>query len=419
MNMQRGGLLAALGIAAVAAACASTGTGGAVATAPTGGVSGARSLPQVTCAAGPPAATLQAAAAQAALNRTMLPLSAADKQAAYTTALQQAEAGTAADANNPYHYFLAGEAHAGLGHPAEAARAFSRTLELCPGFASDVSDARSAAAEAAFEAGLAAYQAGDTATALAQWSAVPQLDSVRTDAWFNQGVVYMQRGDMVRAVENYRRVLAAPVVAGDTSAANRRGTALTALVSAGASLFQQDKFREAHDVFSQLRTMDPNNRDAVYNDALALYKMERWADLAPVAARLTQMDPLNYNAQIILFNAYKGLSEAAKARNDAATERTNRDLALRTLTLSDSLPVQVSDVSVAQTATGITISGTVTGQSARAGTPIQLEFTATNAQGPVGTATVTVAAPAKDQTAKFEVAITTTAPATSWRYRRM
>jgi len=196
-----------------------------------------------------------------------------------------------------------------------------------------------------------------------------------------------------------------------------RAGVLSGLVAVGVQHFQANRFGEAAQVFGEVHRADPNHRDAWYNHALALYKAERWQDLIPVASRVVQIDPLNYNARIILFNAYKGLSDAAKTARNTSVETANRQQALATLTAADALPVQVDQVQTRLEEGSATISGQVTGGTARAGTPVRMDFTFYGPTGPVGTQSVTVNAPAKEATAPFTVTLNTTTPVTGWSYR--
>jgi len=369
--------------------------------------SGAQSLPTLTC---PGAERSEAAGtAQGTLNRTILPnLSAADKETAFTTALQQAEAGAAAEPANPYFPHIAAQAHMGLGHTEAAIAAYRKAGELCP-------ELMATTVAELYNLGLQKFAANDTTGALTLWQGVVDLDSTKTDATYNLGVLYANRGDVARSAVAFRRVATAPVPEGDTAAADRRTTAMTAVLSSGAALFGQNKFRESAEIFNFVHTNDANNRDAWYNHALALYKLEDWTGLIPVATRLVSIDPLNYNAQIILFNAYKGISEASKARSDTATEKRNRDLALRTLEGADALPVQIDGITIASGQ----ISGTVTGGSAATGSPVALEFTLYNGAQVLSTQTVRITAPAKGENAQFGPLGTANPDfrVTGWKYR--
>jgi tetratricopeptide (TPR) repeat protein len=418
MKIDRGLILAA-GVAVAASACASAGGTGATA-AGTAGTASSASFPQAACPGGQPAVTQYATAAQNALNRTMITRGDAARPF-YTTAMEQARAGIAADAANPLHYYILGNAALGTNNFAAADSAFRRSLELCPQYAGEVNPLRQRAALTAFNEGVEAFNRQDTAAALAQWSTATQLYPAVPQAHLNQAIIYAGRNDYTRAAAAYRATLMAVDSArGDTTVADlaeTRAGALGGLVSVGANLFQQNQFQQAADLFAAVHATDPNNRDAWYNHALALYKLERWQQLVPVATRVVQIDPLNYNARIILFNAYKGLSDAAKTARNTAVENTNRQLALTTLTEADQLPVQVDQVQLRLEEGSASITGQVRGANARPGTPIRLDFTFFGPTGPVGTQTVTVPAPAKDAATPFTATLATPSPVSGWSYR--
>jgi len=418
MKIERGLILAA-GIA-VASACASAGTtGGTTAAGPA--VAAASALPQVQCANGAPAVTAQATAAQAALNRTLI-LQGAAQTPFYNTAMEQARAGIAAEAGNPLHYFLLAQAALGTNNYAAADSAFRRTLELCPQFAGEVNPLRDRASQMVFNAGVEAFTRGDTAQALSQWEQAGRMNESMPQAYFNQAVVYAGRNDHARAATAYRAALASlERVTPDTSNAaelvETRAGSLSGLLNAGAHFFSINDFARAGEMFAEVHRLDPNHRDAWYNHALSLYKLERWQELVPVASRLVQIDPLNYNARIILFNAYKGISDAAKASRNTAVETANRNLAVSTLQAADSLVVQLDETQLSTRDDSARLTGTVKGGIARVGTPIRLNFTFFGPSGPVGTQSITVNAPAKDASTPFEVTMPTTQPVTGYSYR--
>lgn len=373
------------------------------------------------CASGAPTVTAFATASQAALNRTLVVRGEAATPF-YNTAQEQARQGIASDPNNPLHYYLLGQAALSTNNYAAADSAFRRTVQLCPQFAGEVDPLRQRAAQTVFNTGVEAFNRQDTAAALAQWSTAATLYDRFPQASFNQAVVYAGRNDAARAAAAYRGTLAALERApADTATAaemaEMRASSMSGLVGVGAQLFAANQFAQAAEIFNEVHRADPNNRDAWYNHALSLYKLERWQDLVPVATRLVQIDPLNYNGRIILFNAYKGLSDAAKTARNTSVETTNRQLALSTLTAADALPVQINELQLTTLEGGARLAGTVTGASANAGTPIRLEFTFFGPTGPVGTQTVTVNAPAKSATTPIEVRLNTTSPVTGWSYR--
>lgn len=399
-------LFLALGASAVAGACATAGTGA--------GAAAAGAFPSVACAEGVPVTpSAEAVTAQRSL---LLGRS----QEAYTGA----QAAVQAEAGNPQHQYLLGQAAVATGNFEEAAQAFDRAVELCPGFAAEVTPERERGWATAFQAGLEAYQAGDTATAMAAWQRANLLYAERPDAYYNLGVVYSQRGDMQQAAEAYRQAIAivdrmpADTAAAEMAArAETRQNALAGLLSVGARLFQGEQYDPAIEVFRYITNLEPNNRDAWYNHALALYKQENWEALVPVAQRVVQVDPLNENARIILFNAYKGMAEAAAAANNTARQREMQNLALKTLEEVEALPVYVDQVRFETPEGGQPmLTAQVAGNKANAGTPVNLTFTFYGPAGQVGTESTTVNAPAKGQTATIQVPLPAGQQVTSFSY---
>lgn len=398
------GLFLAVGVSAVAGACAAAGTGA--------GASGAGAFPTVTCAEG--VVPTPSAAAVAAQRSLLLGRS----QEAFTAA----QAAVAADPNNPQDQFLLGQAAVAVGNYEEADRAWDKAVELCSGFEAEIAPERERGWATAFQAGLEAYQQNDTATAVASWQRANSLYTGRPDAYYNLGVVYSQRGNLDQAVQAYREAIAVvDRMPADTAAeemASRdetRQNSISGLLSVGARQFQAEQFGPATEVFRYLTTLDQNNRDAWYNYALALYKQERWADLVPVAQRVVQIDPLNENARIILFNAFKGQAEAAPQNTAAQRELQNQ--ALRTLEEVEALPVHLDEIRFESPEGGQPVlTATVTGSKANAGQQVTLNFTFYGSGNQVGTQTATVAAPAKGQTTTLRVPLPAGQTVTSFSY---
>jgi len=387
------GLFLALGAATAAGACAPAATTG-------GGAAASVSFPAVTCAEGVPVVPSQAARDA----QKLLLLGRA------TDAVTGAQAAVAAEPNNPQHQFLLAQAQVAAGNLTEANTAFGRAVELCPGFAAEVGPERERAWATAFQAGLEAFQSNDTATAVARWTAANQVFQGRPDAYYNLGVVYAQQGDVARASQNYREALTVlGRMPADTSTVEMqsrvetRQNVLAGLLAIGARQFQQEQYAPASETFRHLTSVDPNNRDAWYNYALALYKMERWNDLIPIAQRLIQIDPLNENARVILFNAYKSPAEAARTAKNTAEQRRLENQALAVYKDLTELPVYVDEIRFEGEGANAALTGKVVGNTARPGTAINLTFTFHGPQGAAGTQSVTVQAPAKGESAAFRV----------------
>src|SRR6185503_2024205 len=108
-----------------------------------------------------------------------------------------------------------------------------------------------------------------------------------------------------RAMPVFRRILAMPApAANDTNGLERRDVAVRAVLSYGGQLFNQDHNPQAVEALNSVRTADPQNHDAAYWASLALYKLQRWQDLATVTQRVVELAPLNYNAFMLLHDAH-------------------------------------------------------------------------------------------------------------------
>jgi tetratricopeptide (TPR) repeat protein len=346
-----------------------------------------------------------------------------DKEKFYTEALERLGRADAETPNNPVLIQMRGDIAAARGNVTQADSAWKAAEAACPELAGEIAAARQGVWASQLQAGVAKYTAGDTTGAIAMMEAANALYDKRGDIFFNLGVIYGQRGDLARSVQNYRQALAAVERTPEdttpeliSSKRDMKIGALSGLLNAGAQLFSQDKFAEAGELFGSVLTAVPNHRDALYNQALVLYKQENWTGLIPLTQRLLSVDPLNENAAIILFNAHKGIADAG-GNTPAAT--ASRNEALKALEAADAMSVKVESVQLANGEGSTVVRGTVEGGKAAAGSPVQLEFTLHGVSGPLGTGTVTIAAPAKDTKANFEVTIPTSESAISFSYRKL
>lgn len=407
MRLDRG-LAFAVGATAFAAACASAGGAGAGGTT---AAAAASSLPQVECNGVAPAVTPQATAAQNALNRTLI-VEGAARTPFYQTAITEAQAGIAADPNNPLHYFLVAQAYVGTNDLTQANTNLARAQELCPGFAGEVATVRRQAWETSLAGGVEALQAGDTATAITSWTRAAEIYQGEASAPFNLALVYNARADAARTSQYARETLRIlGQVPADTSAVvmaerdDMRAAATQLIFNTGVSAFQANNFPEAANVFRSITELDRNYREAWTNYSFALYRQERWNDVIPVTQRLLELDPLNENAMLVLAEAYRQLNRG----NEGVQIRERiRDAA-----------IYVEELGIRYEGETAIASGQVVGNAARAGTPIRLEVTFTGPGGDLGTQTVTVTAPAKGEKAPFEARLDGEGRATSFRYRQL
>ncbi|HEU0014791.1 MAG TPA: tetratricopeptide repeat protein [Longimicrobium sp.] len=415
------GLLLTLGAAALAAACTPpAATGGAPA--PGGGPRVTVGLPDVACSTGRFAQQPAADSAAAKLALVMAQPE-AERQAEWQTALDQARRAIQADPENAYAYYIAGEAAVGLGNLAAADSAWDRAVAICPELAAAETNARraQASAEAAARA-FALYQAQDTAGALRVWEQAGMFDPTNPNPAFNAATVFYQRDQTQQAVENYRRALEVlnnpPAGLTEEQQADwrtMRASVYNGLLGSAIQYLTNDQDQQATALLTELTRLAPNHPDVWYHQALALYNLERWQELTTVAQKATELDPLNYDAWILYYNGFAGQAQAADdARNTAQAEALSRQ-ATAIRERSQRLPVRLRNVQYDAQDGSTRIFGAAVGTGTTA--PVRLEFTVFGESGPVGTQTLTITPPAKDQAAAFEVNVPTTGPVLGYSYR--
>ncbi len=172
------------------------------------------------------------------------------------------------------------------------------------------------------------------------------------------------------------------------------------LFTIGVALFQADDFVAAADAFGRVTQVQPEHRDAWFNQANALLAAEAWDQVVPVGQRLVVIDPLNSMASLILVQAYRELN------------RSTEGLAI--LENLETKPVFLDALQIQPGSRQTVLSGEVIGNSASAGTPVRLRFTFFDDNGQVGSSTVTVNAPAREARETFEVTVEGTA--NSYKY---
>ena len=412
------GLLSTLAVAALTAACASAGGAGG----PGGGPRVTVQVPDVACPTGPLSTTPAAdsAAGTLALLATM-PDSAQPAQ--YLIARQEAGRAIQAAPGNAYAYYLAGQAAVGTGDYADADSLLRRAVELCPELGPyDVDRLRRGAAALSVERGTSLIQAADTAAGLAAYEVAASLDPENYPAEFYRGLIAFQRQQTDEAVRRWQRVVQIiDALPADTSMdvmqgrAETRANTLNALVLASAQYLTRQMAAPAAELLADLTRQLPNNPEAWYNYALALNTMQRYRELVPVAQRATEIAPLSYGSWILYYNAYAGQSQAATQAGQTAQAgelgRQARQISQR----SETLPVQLEGITIDVGDENTVVRGTAVGTGPTA--PVQVEFTLHGATGELGSGTVTITPPARDQQSQFELTIPNTVPALGVSYR--
>ncbi|HEX8392702.1 MAG TPA: hypothetical protein VF665_10140 [Longimicrobium sp.] len=417
MKIDRG-LLLSLGAALTTAACAGAGTGTTPAAVPQPTVA----LPAVTCAPGTLTGSPVLDSAALAL-ATVEAVGDSLRPALYTRSLEQARRGIAADGQNAYGYYLAGQAAVNTGGFAEAVTFYNRAAELCPALGEyDINRQRRQGALVAVNRASAMLQARDTTGALAALNAGVALDSTMPQPMFTLGLVNFTRQNTGEAVRYWRRtVQLLESLPADSSAevnsarADVHSNTLNALVLAGVQYLQRDSSAQAAVLLEDLMRRMPNSSDAAYHYALALYNLERWRELVPAGRRATELAPLSNGAWLLYYNGFAGQAQAAsEARQTAqASDFSRQATAVRTQ--SEAIPVQLDRLNLDVTDAGTQIRGEAVGNGPTA--PVQVEFTVYGVRGPVGTGTVTITPPARGQRTPFELTIANTSPISGYSYR--
>ncbi len=399
-------------------------------------------------------------------------------QGQYEQALTEAQQGVAADSTNPQHYFLLGQAQAGLGNYDEANEAFAMAERLYPAYELEIEPARESAWAESFNAGVEAYNAGNMQEAAAHWEAANSIYQLRPESFQNLAAIYTQQGDYPSAIEAYRGALnaletepASRVIEEEEAAerAEARATALdnlselllftdqyaeaeelfrglleedpdnvtlqgrlgaaiaaqpgreaeaqaiynellslpdldaSTLMDIGVVLFQQEDYVRAAEAFERVTQLQPNSRDGWYNLANALYAAENWEGLIPVAVRLIEIDPLNYDASLMLARSYRDVGD--NQNSVAELERM------------EATPIRLQGMQTQRGADRTVVRGQAIGNQAAEGSVVQLRFTFYGEDGTsIGTESVSINAPARDQTRDFEVVIQSTEPAVGYSY---
>ena len=387
-------------------------------------------------------------------------------------------AAAAADSNNARVHLLIGDAQVGLNNFEAADAAFERAETIYPAYSSEVLPRREQAWGNAFNEGVTAYNANNVDAAIAAWERGNLIFNLRPEAYQNLAALYTQRGDYNRAIEAYQgglRALQAPTegrtftaeeqaeraatlaemqgnlgeillfterfadaerlfreqLAADSGNVTLQSRLASALASQpgreaeaqaiysrllaqpnltvdnyhdiGVALFTAKDYTRAATAFARVAEARPYSRDAVFNHANALYAAEQWAPLLPVAERLIQLDPLFQDSWYII----------ARAQREA---RQNQQ-ALTSLERAENLPVHLTGIEMSPGQGRVTVRGTVNGNAAAAGSPVQIRFTFFGENGQeIGTQTASVNAPARDATAPLSVVFETPATVPGYRY---
>lgn len=374
----------------------------------------------------------------------------AERTSMYQQALTHVREGMEKEPGNAKIWLLGGSVLAALGQAQEADAAFEKAVELHPDYAADVRLARHEGWVESFNRGAAAMDAQQYDEAIRHFEGAQALFDERPEALMNLGVLYANAGDIARAEQALRAAEAATRSAlfseiGEEEQAQWlefRETApitvSTLYMNKGIEGFQAQDFEAAFAAFAKAAEVNPYSRDAVFNQAQALWAQASakedalqgqegdaaragWREVIaiyekaqPLVQRARQMDPHNEALFVIESNLYRAKARAAATDAERDTHAAQQ---LKVLEAHAALPFVVDEVGVVQGADGPMLVGKVTNKSATEGSSLTLRFTLLGLDGrALGEQIVTVPAPAVDAVADFEVPVTVEGQAAGWKY---
>lgn len=259
---------------------------------------------------------------------------------------------------------------------------------------------------AAFQYGVIAFNARDYTGAAQAFGLAVQLKADDADAKRNLAAALRRAGMADSAQKIEQSMMAA-------GAGTDAGLTTDQLMNIGVEQFNAQKFADAAATFEKILSVEPNNRDALFNAANAYLGQQDGEKLLATALKLQAIDPMSEDAMKLVANGYRLKHDQANLMKTATA------LGGATVTLS------VAQNAFAPSATGATLAFTATGRDGRdvndrpvrgVAVPIVVEFL--NKDGAVvSSADAVVPVVAAGATAQIPVT-GTGAGIIAWRYHR-
>ena len=385
-------------------------------------------------------------------------------QGRFEQGLEEARAGIAEDAENPLHFYLAGEAAAGLGDYELADSMWIVAEEIYPAYELEIEPSRESAWAEAFNAGIETYEAGDLEATVESWRSADLIYKLRPEAVQNLGVVLTQTNEYEEAISAYQSGIASldlepatRIIEAEEQAQRDEARRFMQRNLADLLLFT-GQFAEAERLLRAQLELDPGSveiqgrlADAIarqgraeeataiysrllaepnipvvdlFNIGVALFTSEDFDRAAEAFGRVSQVQQ---NSRDALYNQANSLYAVERwadlipigerlirvdpLNSNAALilARSHRELgdnaaALRALEANEAYPVFLEGIELSPNPDRTVLTGRVIGNQAAAGTPIRLRFTFySDAGATLGTVPVTINAPAREATGTFEV----------------
>lgn len=239
-------------------------------------------------------------------------------------------------------------------------------------------------------------------------------------AAYRQYVTESPRGPQaVQARAGHANML---MLAGDTSAvagmyaeqiANPLDYSDLQLVDAGVVAARAENAADAAKLFEAALTVNPFNRDALYNVAASYYALNQFDEMLPHIHRLRELDPANPENLQLLALVYQGKQRALE---DGPAKSAATDSLIKYFSAMDTLAVQVSVDEFARGDSEAALAGTLqnTGGEAKPFT-VTVEFLNT-AGGVVGTQESPLGSVGPEEAKPFRVSLSQPG-VVAWRYR--
>jgi len=375
----------------------------------------------------------------------------AEKQQLYQRALAALQPAFTNDANNALVWKLAGEAHAGLGHMAEADEAFDKAEQMHAEYAEEIEGLRETAWITGFKLGVSQLDAGQTDEALATLTAANALYDKRPEGYLNIASIHAQKLEIEPAIAALERAIETshgPLYeqldsAGQAQWRDLRRMATTNIGqlhgAAGVEAFQAQDFEAAQSWFEKARETNPYARDYLFNVVQAKWqqaqRIENRIKETPASAEqeypqlrqiyenikaqipeIQEVDPNNEQLVLMLAQIEKRFAEM---RGDSAQAAGRAAYAV--LQKLETMPVALDEISVESSEGTAQIQGKLKNLNLAAATPVTINLTLIGQDGSqVGTAQVRVNAPpnaeGEQAIVPFEGTAPVTAPVAGWRY---
>lgn len=313
-------------------------------------------------------------------------------------ALQQLERAHVIYQGRPEAMLNLGQVYTQQGNPGRAIEMYQMALEIMTGPSLDEQDEqtqdnwRQNEQIAAFNMAQLMAQEGRNEEAAQAYEAYLARSPDNVDALSNLAIVLMNMDMADSAQAIYEGLLSNP----DLGPRD--------YFSAGIGLFQAEQYALAAQAFSKSAEMNPQSRDANYNLAQALYLVEDYEKLIPVATRLVELDPYNQNAHTFYV---RGLLMGG-----------DEEAAQEAYTHMQELPIDVYDLQLQPSGSGgATLFGTVENRMAEEGATVGIRIHFLSEEGTeLGATDVDVQLTALETSTAFQAEVSADEPAMAYWY---